>query len=152
LELEIDDKSSFDFFDYLTSEIDFSKLIAVKLDITWSNQTHNDKTNISMKKICSIIPRNVKQVDVVVQNVNDMITILTQLTHLYTIVFQLPKHFSGRPQEIIAWLKDNKIDFMHHYEYKFLSIWLGKMLINGRSLPITSPREYVQQCYRYNDF
>lgn len=158
-EVQINDISSIDSFRYLSSLIDFSHLVAIKLNIisktrTFERNNHvdNSKCNINIENICSMIPRHVKQLDVKVKNVDEMIKILTRLNHLCIIKFRFAKHFVGRPQEITVWLQNKKIDFTYHYEYSYLSIWLGKTMTHRQPLTMSPPHKRAKILHRYNDF
>ncbi len=86
------------------------------------------------------------------KNVDEMITILTRLNHLYIVIFRFEKHFLGRPQEIVVWLQNKTIDFTYHYEDNYLSIWLGKTMNHRQPLTMTPPRKRAKIFHRYNDF
>jgi hypothetical protein len=167
-EVQINNRSSIESFRYLLSLIDFSHLVAVKLDIISNTRTSvrdfgrqpsrrnnhvdNNEYNFNIENICSIIPRHVKQLDVTVKNVDEMITVLTQLKHLHTVVFRLAIDFPGRPQEILAWLQNKAIDYTYHYEYRYLSIWLGKTMTHRQPLIMTPPHKRAKILHRYDAF
>ncbi len=62
-----------------------------------------------------MIPQHVKQLDVTVKNVDEMIMVLKRFNHLYIVIFRFSEHFLGRPQEIVVWLQNKTIDFTYHY-------------------------------------
>ena len=168
-EVCIRDRSSIDSFQYLSSLIDFSHLVTLKLDIISNIRTslrdserqllylprsedNNNERSVIIEKVCSIIPQHVIQLDVTVKNIHEMITFLTRLTHLQTIIVRFPIHFLDRPQEIIAWLNNRNTDFTYHYEYSFLSIWLGNAITHRQQLTTMPSHKHARIRHRYNDF
>jgi hypothetical protein len=101
-----------------------------------------------------MIPQHVKQLDVTVKNVDEMIMVPKRFNHFYIVIFRFAEHFLGRPQEIVVWLQNKIIDFTYHYDYEcsYLSIWFDKTMTNRQPLTMTPPHKRAKILHSYNDF
>ncbi len=82
-----------------------------------------DITEKNTETICSILSNQVKHLIVYVHNLIVMKMILERNENLFSVTFNSSQDLSNDYDEIILWLKQKKIQFIH-LKYDFsLSIW-----------------------------
>jgi hypothetical protein len=156
---------------YLSTLINFSQLVGVRLCISLNiltgvtsflEKAHNVRSleidnsacdvscNIRMGNVCLMIPRHVKQFDISVTTVDDMKMILERLDHLSNVVFRLSRNLPYGIGEIITWLKNKRRYVSYYYTDNYLSIWLGKKLLEPSLDTAASKR--AKAYHRYVDF
>jgi len=82
-----------------------------------------DITEKNTETICSILSNQVKHLIVYVHNLIVMKMILERNENLFSVTFNSSQDLSNDYDEIILWLKQKKLQFIH-LKYDFsLSIW-----------------------------
>ena len=98
----------------------------------------SDDFPLSTETICSLIPRQVKHLQVPMTHLNEIKKLLEKCNHLSSI--QLNITHSRFSDKIIQWLTENTINSTYRRGHKILSIWLGRKVYQSNEFCLNHKR------------
>jgi hypothetical protein len=145
LELEMYDQWPNNPLQFLSNAIDLSHLVKISLNI-WFNKDsaqciidglnnlfertpnvhtlHNRNRSASAEMICSIVPHQIKYLQVNINHINDMKMILQRLHHLLSVTFHFRINSLNYSTKIIKWLKQRGSSVPFWCTPCFIHLWL----------------------------
>lgn len=154
LTIDVDQEWSSECIRFLSNIVDLSRLEKITFNPDLNQQTiHNTSENIlmlmafaynlntlaihpyssygnmvSMDIICSFIPRHIKHLEITVQDINDMRTILDHHERLWSLTLLAFSDRSIPWSEFVQELIYRKKDFVYWESYYSLRIWFGQKI------------------------
>ncbi len=146
LKLEMYNQRPIDSFRFLSMVLDPSHLVKISLNIYFDNNfppttmnaiinflketpnihtLHDYSRTANSEIICSIVPRHVKYLQLKINRIKDMKTILERLNHLSSVTFQIPVASLNYPTIIIKWLKQRGTSFTFWLNAYSIHLWLN---------------------------
>jgi len=92
----------------------------------------------TIENIYSIVPRHVKHLEIPINDLNQIKMILERCQHLSTIKFDTG--LSKLSEEVIKWFAENTINTRCREDYKMVTVWLGKKIIESTEICIDHKR------------
>ncbi|CAF1063116.1 unnamed protein product [Adineta steineri] len=95
--------------------------------------------------ICCLISRQIKHLQIPVDDLNDIKIVLERCNHLSSIQFDIrQRKFS---KEIVQWIVDNTIDSTYRTDANFVKVWLGKNKIESNEFNVGFKRmKFSEHC------
>ena len=91
-----------------------------------------DSATIDVDKLCSIIPKNVKHLQVPVKNIEDMKMIIERMKQLNSVTFEHFNRAKILSSEFSNWLTENRQQSTCRIDLMYMSIWFDQ--INQRNV------------------
>jgi hypothetical protein len=161
LKLFISDQCSFDCFQLLSKSIHLDNLIKIVLiicsrgeylhlmiknflnflkelpcihSIEIFNRWHGLFTYIDINEFCSMIPRNVKHLDLDIFDINEIRILIEQLEYLSSLKLKYSFEKSFLIKDILQWLINQRMSYLSDIHY--LAIWISKSIQSNKRIKI----------------
>jgi hypothetical protein len=106
--------------------------------LIFDSNRYNKKLIRKMERIHSIVPRHVKHLQILIDDVSEIKAILERCQYLSTI--QLDLRYTKISEEVIKWFAENTIDSTCLKGYKTVAVWLGKKQIQSDEISVDHKR------------
>lgn len=90
------------------------------------NRWHGIFTSVDIHYFCSVIPMNVKHIDIDIADINHIKTFISRLEHVSSFKFKFAFDKSRYVKDILEWLSSNGINVAHVSDIHYLSLWISK--------------------------
>ncbi len=153
LKLTINDQCSLDSFEQLHKSIDLTNLVEIVLIIS-SRSDHLDMiiknflfflkdfsninsieifnrwygifSFINIKYFCSMIPKNIKHINIDISDMNQIKILIDHLEYVSSFKFKFSFEKAIHVKDILEWLTNQTINSTYISDMHYLSIWISK--------------------------
>jgi hypothetical protein len=108
--------------------LNFLKELSNLNSIEIFNRWHGIFTFININYFCSMIPINVKHIDIDISDINHIKILIEQLKYLSSFKFKFSFDKSIYIKDILQWLSNKRINSTYISDIHYLSIWISQQI------------------------